>query len=218
MEITWRPCGSGYLARNGPAIYMAYQSFDVEMGTPRWFARFETVGQWVDFGDFDGPNDAKQSCNDHATKFEPQVKYIPAQPKWVGSFEIGSALLFLRTKFPLSRRAPPRIHLVHDGIYSFHVTSNETVLKGFSTVENGTIRGINPRYVYVGGPKRQREKNGWMFEAVEYGVRPSGLSLLGYSIFLSGEESEDHFTLEGALETYSTTRISMKGRWLCDIP
>jgi hypothetical protein len=50
---------------------MAYQSFDVETGTLRWFAKFETEGQWVEFAGFDGPNDAKQSCDDHAMKFDP---------------------------------------------------------------------------------------------------------------------------------------------------
>jgi hypothetical protein len=71
MALHWIDCHPGYLARSRLGIYMVYQSFDVETGTLRWFAKFETEGQWVEFAGFDSPNDAKQSCDDHAMKFDP---------------------------------------------------------------------------------------------------------------------------------------------------
>ena len=53
--LRWISCGPGYLARSRLGVYMVYQSFDFEMGTHRWFAKFETKGQWIDFEAFDSP-------------------------------------------------------------------------------------------------------------------------------------------------------------------
>jgi hypothetical protein len=71
MMLHWISCGPGYLARSTLGIYMVYESFDFELGTDRWYAKFEVGGQWVDFEGFDSPNDAKQSCDDHAAKLDP---------------------------------------------------------------------------------------------------------------------------------------------------
>jgi hypothetical protein len=68
--LHWIDSHPGYLAEWTDGLYLVYQSFNIELGKFRWMARFQTKDQRLDFGGFDSLNDAKQSCDHHATHFQ----------------------------------------------------------------------------------------------------------------------------------------------------
>jgi hypothetical protein len=81
----------GYLAEWKGGWYLAYQSFNIELGKFRWTARFQTKDQRLDFGGFDSLNDAKQSCDYHATHLQ-ALNFFPLVASALGNQGMGLLL------------------------------------------------------------------------------------------------------------------------------
>ena len=66
MGLAWQTYGSGHLAKSIHGYYLVYRTFDNEMKTNRWFAKYETSSDRfgeevsrIEFQGFDRREDAR---------------------------------------------------------------------------------------------------------------------------------------------------------------
>ena len=77
LELSWKPWGSGHLAKSPKGYYLAYLNTDPEVRAVRWYVRFEpqtqdllTQEKWALSRFFDSLNDAQRFCEKHAEALE----------------------------------------------------------------------------------------------------------------------------------------------------
>jgi hypothetical protein len=87
---------------------------------------------------------------------------------------------------------------MQDGIYSTAAEPKD-IGKGYAVVENGIIRGFDEQYF------------------MRY-TRQAGASFGSQPLTLSEKKKENGFTLHGELPGWGTTKITIDGTRICDLP
>ena len=107
---------------------------------------------------------------------------------------------------------------MRDGIYSFNVRSDETVIKGIALIENNTIRGLSSSHLYTVERSTKYGKPCLLVNEVRHGPDPQGLVTRGFPAKREGEEGGDRFALEGESEGDINRKVAIQGAWLHDLP
>jgi hypothetical protein len=80
MGLDWKSYGGGYLAKSSHGLYLVYRNFDPEVGSTRWFAKYETTEMFeqstsraLDLQRFDSLEQAQAFCEKHAEGYSGEV-------------------------------------------------------------------------------------------------------------------------------------------------
>ena len=105
---------------------------------------------------------------------------------------------------------------MQDGIYSTAAEPKD-IGKGYAVVENGIIRGFDERYFYAGRTESKFGELKWNVFFMRY-TRQAGASFGSQPLTLSEKKKENGFTLHGELPGWGTTKITIDGTRICDLP
>jgi hypothetical protein len=112
---------------------------------------------------------------------------------------------------------------MRDGIFSFYIRSDETVIRAIAIVENDSIRGFNRSHIYsierleysLHRLRKDRNTN-WRVKATAY--TRQGVSMRGFPAKLEGEEGDEQFWFEGGSDANRRVRVEIQGAWLQNLP
>jgi hypothetical protein len=116
------------------------------------------------------------------------------------------------------------IIVMRDGIFSFYIRSDETVIRAIALVENDSIRGFNRSHIYslerlkysLDRLRKDRNTN-WRVKVMEH-TPVQGFSMRGFPAKLEGEEGEEQFWFEGGSDADRRVRVEIQGAWLHNLP
>jgi hypothetical protein len=112
---------------------------------------------------------------------------------------------------------------MRDGIFSFYIRSDETVIRAIAIVENDSISGFNRSHIYsierleysLDRLRKDRNTN-WRVKATAY--TRQGVSMRGFPAKLEGEEGDEQFWFEGGSDANRRVRVEIQGAWLQNLP
>ena len=117
------------------------------------------------------------------------------------------------------------IIVVRDGIYSFFVIADGTVIKGIALIEHDGITGFNRSQVYSverlamypAERAGKRQQKHWRAKGIEY-RQAQQVSVRGFPAMIDGEEGEDQFWYQGEADADRKLKVEIQGAWLHDLP